>query len=255
MYPKVMWATGLAAAIISGGVSLMSAQTISVGEKVQADVEKYLKEAKVLAVEKEKDPGRTAIWRITLDDGQAQRQAVFKHANRTRPTLLPDSYKYELAAYELGKLLGINFIPPLVEREIEGIHGSLQLFLEDILKESNRRRKKIEPPDPQGFQDALDEIKVFENLVHDECQDAEDIFIHETDWKIWRIDFSEAFPPEPNLIPGCTISRCSKKLHQSLQNITDDQVIEKLGGYLNEEEIEALLQRKRLILKLLEDIS
>ena len=173
----------------------------------QIDIENYLRTAKIVSVEKDQEAGRTAPWRITLDDGGIVRQGFFKHVNASRPTILPDSYKYELAAYELNKLLDLNIVPPAVEREIESIKGSLQQYIKNFIRESDRKRKNIDPPDPKNFENTLEEIKIFENLVYDECLDTDDIFIQREDWKVWRVDFSEAFSPSSELLPGCKIRR------------------------------------------------
>jgi len=140
-------------------------------------------------------------------------------------------------------------VPPIVEREVSGRKGSLQLFLENCLKEKDRQRKKIEPPDAKSFADALEEIRVFENLVYDVCLDADDIWIHTETWAVWRVDFSEAFEPSPELLPGCEIERCSKKLYQGLGQIKDETLASAVTPYLNKAERKAFLQRKKLILE------
>lgn len=196
---------------------------------------------------------RTEAYRVSLDDGKIKRGGFLRFTDRTRPDVsIPDSYKYDLAAYELDKLLGFNRVPPAVEREVKGRKCSLQILIGDPLTEKDRRRKGIEPPDYENFKKNLEEIAVFENLTYSPSlcgQGAqEDILIeHLKDWKIWRVDFSEAFAPSPELIPGCEITRCSKKLYQNLLK-SDDKVIQaNLKRYLNSEEISTLLKRKEII--------
>jgi len=212
-------------------------------------MENYLKTARIVTVEKSTVGGRTAPWIISLDDGKTRLRAIFKHVNRRRPSILPDSYNYELAGYELGKLLDLDFVPPVVEREINGLNGSLQILVENTMTENYRERRNIEPPDQKTFENALEEIKVFENLVYDECLDRDDILIQKSDWKVWRVDFSEAFSPTLELIPGCEIKRCPKKLYNNLQKL-DEKVIEsRLKSYLNDEEIRTIVKRKNLIIE------
>lgn len=212
-------------------------------------MENYLKTARIVAINKSTVGGRTAPWIISLDDGKTRLRAIFKHVNRQRPSILPDSYKYELAGYELGRLLGLDITPLAVEREINGLKGSLQLLIEDSMTENYRKRRNIEPPDPKAFENTLEEIKIFENLVYDECLDRDDILIQESDWKVWRVDFSEAFSPTLELIPGCEIRRCSKNLYNNLQKMDEKLIESKLKSYLNDEEIRALVERKNLIIE------
>lgn len=219
------------------------------------EMENYLKTAETEFVDKESLPGRTAPWTIGLNDGTTERRGIFKHLNRPRPHMLPDSYKYDIAAYELSKLLGLKIVPPVVEREIEGITGSLQLFLVDCIKEIDRKRKKIEPPDPEKFQNDMEKIKVFDNLTRNEdCLNPDDVFIHNKDWRVCRVDFSTAFLPVVELIPGCSISRCPRKLYENLLNLDSELVKSKLLPYLNNQEIEALIKRKDLIVGIIQQL-
>jgi hypothetical protein len=212
-------------------------------------MEKVLREAKVETINKEWLGGRTGPWLITLADGPVKTRAVFRHVDRRRPHPTPDSFKYDLAAYGLTKLLGIELIPPVVERTIQGQEGSLQLFLENCVREKDRKRKKMEPPDPAAFSKALEVTKVLENLTYDECQDTDDLYVHRENWRVCRVDFSEAFAPVPELLPGCGFSQCSRNLYEGLLNLDEDTVRLALGGYLSQEEIGSLLIRKGLIIE------
>jgi hypothetical protein len=211
-------------------------------------LEKVLREAKVEKTEKEILGGRTGPWLITLNAGSVKQRAVFRYVDRPRPHPTPDSYQYDIAAYVLTKHLGIELIPPVVEREIQGRKGTLQVFLENCIREKDRKRKKLEPPNPKAFSNALEEVKVLENLTHDECQDADHTYVHRDDWRVWRFDFSEAFAPISELIPGCEITVCSRRFFQGLLKLDEVAVKSSLGRYLSSEEIGALLTRKDLII-------
>jgi hypothetical protein len=69
------------------------------------------------------------------------------------------------------------------------------------------------------------------------------------DWKVWRVDFSEAFAPSPELIPGCEITCCSKKLFQRLIDLDDNVIKANLKHYLNDRDMSMLLKRKKLIVE------
>lgn len=234
-------------------LTCLSLSSIQSSDQISWDQEKlenYLRTAEIISVEKNTEAGRTAPWKITLDDGKTRRLGHFKYINRSRPSLLPDCYKYEIAAYELDKILELNIVPPVVERVIEGTTGSLQIYLEGFIKEAERKIRKIEPPDPVYFQNMLEVINVFENLVHEEdCFDADDTMVNLDDWKVCRVDFSMAFSPELELISGCTINKCSHRLYQNLIQLDDLEVENKLKPYLSDLEIEALLQRKKIIIE------
>jgi len=211
--------------------------------------ETFLKKARVVSVTKEVVGGRTRPWVVLLDDGKMKRRAFFKHIDVRRPRPLPDSFKYEIAAYELTKMLRVEIVPPLLERVIEDTKGSLQVFVENCISERERQRKQLEPPDAGAHARALEGLKVFESLVYDECGDPDDTWIHEEDWRVCRVDFSEAFFPSVELPKGCPISVCPRKLYEGLLRLEDEIVILSLGNYLIKDEIDALLARKKLIIE------
>ena len=58
-----------------------------------------------------------------------------------------ESYKTEIAAYELDKLLKMDMVPPTVERQLDGIRGAAQLWVENIvgLKDAERDQTSRQP--------------------------------------------------------------------------------------------------------------
>ncbi len=227
---------------------------ITPGEMSREEEEIYLSTAAVVEYRREAVPGRTAAGRVNLDDGEIKRRAMFKIVDVTRPEPLPDSYKYELAAYALDKLLGFGKIPAMVEREIENTKGSLQIRVEDCTTLDDLQRKETTPPDSQALANALEEINVFENLIYKERDELDDILVHEESWSIFRVDFSQAFEPSPELIPGQEIKRCSKALFQNLQKLSDEVIKARIKDYLKDQEMSALLSRKALIIQTLKKL-
>jgi hypothetical protein len=220
----------------------------------QEKTEIFLATADIKSIEKNLELGRTNFWNITLIDEDKEVRAIFKHVDRPRPTLLPDCYKYEIAAYKLNKMLGLDVVPPVVERIVNGQKGSLQIMIENVFTDRDRKVKNLAPDDPSQFEKDLDVIKIFEILTADQCLDSADILIQEENWKVWRVDFSEAFSLS-SIVPGeCKIERCSCDLFDNLKNLDNGQLKKELGSYLNKEEINALCKRKQSILFALEKL-
>jgi hypothetical protein len=197
--------------------------------------------------------GRTDPWKVRLELNGVTRWAQFKYINRPRPEAIPDSFNYELAAYELNKFLGLDFVPPAVPRTIKDTLGSLQVFLENVIRESDRKRENLMPGDPEAFARAMADLKVFENLVYNGCGNEKDTLIEKETGKVWRVDFSEAFAPEKETIPGCEILRCSRKLYQSLVDWDEAKATALLGNYLNEQELRSLYARRALIVQIIQE--
>ncbi|MDH5468424.1 MAG: hypothetical protein OEY25_13485 [Candidatus Aminicenantes bacterium] len=222
----------------------------------QKETEQYLKRARI---ESDWKPSGTRgdSYFVNLDDRGIKKRGFLKFTNNLRPKVPTDSYIYGLAAYELDKLLDLNIYPPVVERRVNGRKASLQILINRYLDEDERKLKDITPPDPKKFFNALEEIKIFEYLVYDTAlclqTDPQDVLITE-EWKVWRVDLSEAFRPSPELIKGCEITRCSRKLYQNLQQTEDKKIRSKLKKYLNEDEMSALLKRKNIIIEILQKL-
>lgn len=229
---------------------------LSVGQATteQKELEAFLKNANFGPGDVQKGAlgGRNEPWRISLNDGKTARKAIFKYIDRPERRLNPVSYKREIAAYELSKLFATDIVPPVVEREVLGIKGSLQIMVEGCVSERDRLVLKINPSDPQAFENRMEEVNVFENLTF--CpRDPKDVLVHKDNWKVCRVDFMEAFDTLVEFLPEPTISRCSKRLYRGL--LTDSKVIEAtLKPYLTDKEIKALLERRTLILDKLQSL-
>lgn len=219
------------------------------------ETEQYLKKARI--TRRRPSGTRGDSYFVHLDVGGDKKRGFLKFSNYQRPRKPEDSYIYGIAAYELDKLLDLNIIPPVIERKVNGQKGSLQILVNVAFDEGERKLKNIIPPDSESFFNALEEIKIFEYLVYSTslCQrtDTQDILITE-EWKVWRVDFSEAFEPSPELIKGCEITRCSRKLYQNLKQTEDKKIKSKLKKYLNEDEISALLKRKNIIIETIKNL-
>lgn len=198
--------------------------------------------------------GRTDPWRIVLESGGVMRQAVFKYVDRRRPDLLPDSYHYELAAFALDSHLGLGLVPPVVERRIEGVDGSLQIFVDDVLPEAQRRERRLRPKDPGRFDAGMADLRVFQSLVYDDCRNDRDILVRIDDGAVFKVDFSEAFAPKHDLVPRCPILKCSRRLYGQLQAWDDASVAELMRPHLNDEEIRALNARRALVVRVIEQL-
>ena len=215
----------------------------------QSQIEAFLKEAKIGAVEKGVEVGRGAAWRVTLRDASGTQRAFFKYVNVRRPQVSPISYKYELAAYLLSKLLGVPVIPPVVERDVDGRKGSLQIYLEGCISETERRKAGMPAiADPRALADAFEEMALIEGLTA--CQhNPNDILIHKDTGRVCRVDFAEAFDPSPELPRAAARAiRCSRRLFAGLKAFDPAAAEAALAPYLNAAEIKGLLARRTLLL-------
>jgi hypothetical protein len=217
------------------------------------EMENFLKTATVVG----RGPGpggRTDAWRLTLEAGGSIRTALFKYIDRRRPDTLADSYKYDLAAYVLDKYLVLGYVPPIVEYKVDQIPGALQAFVSNSISEADRKERRIVPPNLEAFEKSMTDLKVFQNLVYDDCQNEKDTLVGRDDGKVLRVDFSEAFAPKKDLAQRCEIRKCSRLLYKKLNGWDDKTVAGLMAPYLSEEEIRALNVRRELIVRYIQKL-
>jgi hypothetical protein len=212
-----------------------------------SEIEAFLRTARVVEIQKSDEKGRTAPWRVILDGGGVLRRAMFKYVDRRRPHPFADSWRYELAAYELNRAFGLTLVPPAVEREIDGVTGSLQIFMEGAIRVEDLPRATGRAEDGRTDR-ALRSCRVFENLVSNACADARDTYVMPDDGRIFRVDFSSAFSPAARLLPDCEITCSSRTLYRALLGWDDRDMAAALAPYLNADERDALGKRRKFII-------
>jgi len=207
--------------------------------------------------------GVTQPKRLVLAQGGVRSKAVFRYvditAQRKRLSTggfvmyFRDNYINEVAAYELTRLMGLETIPPTVEREIKGEGGSVQMWLEGAMMETDRREQKIEPPDRLRFTRQFYDMRVFDNLINNTDRNSGNILL-DRDWRMWWIDHTRSFArskdiPAPNDIIGC-----SRMLFEAIKGLDDEEVTQTLRPYLPMPEIRALHERRKRLLALIEEL-
>ncbi|MFZ2054572.1 MAG: hypothetical protein WAU81_10285 [Candidatus Aminicenantales bacterium] len=220
------------------------------------DVRHFLLTAEIIKSE-EIGKGLTHPWRLTLTDGNLTHDASFKDVDiRTleagfagggRELNFSDSYHYNIAAYELACLLGIDdMVPVAVERKWQGKKGSLSWWVDVKMDEEERLKKGILPPDTRAWNRQMYKVRLFSQLVFDTDRNVQNILISE-DWKIWMIDFSRAFRTIRQLQEEKELLKCERTLLDRLHELVRDDVARAVGDHLTKWEIDALMSRRDLI--------
>ena len=155
-----------------------------------------------------------------------------------------DSYKYNIAAYQLAELLGMDdMLPVYVERKWKGESGSLSWWLAVQMDEQDRLKRKIQAPDPDAWNNQMYKIRVFDELVYDTDPNLTNVQIG-NDWKIYRVDFSRAFRQDKNLENAKNLVRCDRNLFAKLKALDGNELQQKTKGYLNKGEAQAVMARR-----------
>jgi hypothetical protein len=225
------------------------------------EAEVFLRTAEVVKIEDFDSKGITKPRKATLSDGELTVDAVFKtidtvHAkqklsNGQTVFRLKDSYKHEIAAYELDKLLGLGIVPPTVERKIHRDTGSLSLWVYGTMSEWHRAKvAKIPPPNPQIWNNQMFVIRLFMQLTWDTDYNNISNLLIDTDWHIWKIDSSRAFRADRELRREGTLTRFSRQALAALGELSRERLDGRLGPWLDRKQLDALWARRERILEL-----
>ena len=216
-------------------------------------IKQFLLTAKIVKSEHTKK-GVTEPWRFTLTDGTLTHDASFQAIDEHRPMMrlasgqtemnFIDSYKYNIAGYQLAELLGLDDIVPVyVERKWKGDAGSLSWWLPVKMDEVERHKQGLNPPDADAWNNQMHKIRVFDQLVYDNDPNLTNVLISEN-WKIWRVDFTRAFRLSKDLRNPTDLVRCDRKLFEKLKVLDADDLAAKTKGYLTKDEVKAVMARR-----------
>ena len=201
----------------------------------------------------------TGPVRVTLTDGSRTFRAVFKHEDTRYPEFrfsdgreveqARDSYRHEIAAYELDRMLGLDIVPPCVERKVGSRMGSLCFWVEGSMTEAERRERGLQSSDPVKYKGQLREIELFQQLIADlDYSDLRNLVVDE-DLRIHKVDSSMAFDADPDLLTGLYSSRLSRRLIRALEALDKKEMTEKLKPWLHKDQRGGLWERRNRILK------
>jgi hypothetical protein len=235
------------------GESSTAPQAFSDQEKEEFLLRADIVERKVL------DIGVTRSQRATLSDGKithdAHIQTIDVHKKRAQMTSrtyidFRDSYRYNIAAYRLDRLIGLNMVPVSVERRIDGEKAAVTWWIDDVLMmEKDRWEQGLGSPDARRWNKQMFKARVFNQLVYNSDPNLGNLLIT-TDWKLWMIDFSRAFRTFKQLPEPEGLRKIDRSLYEGLSRLDRGSLKRKTGAYLSPYEIKGILARRDKILEI-----
>ena len=162
---------------------------------------------------------------------------------------------YNVAAYRLDRLIGLDLVPVSVERRWHGRPAAYTWWVDDVLMDEGvRLKKKVEPPSIDAWNKEMQLIRVFDQLIYNMDRNVQNLLITK-DWRMWAIDHTRAFRLHHELRTPKDIVRCDRALLERLRQLDKRTLTQALGRYLNGFEIDALLARRDAIVALLESLG
>lgn len=218
-----------------------------------AEVIEFMRTASVVSI-KEIGSGITKPKKVLLEKDGVRMNVIFR-AHDSEKALAElrdgrrvrhyrDSYKLEVAAYHLAKLLGLDAIPPVVERTIGGKRGSVQVWIEKAMTETARLEKRILPPDMERWNQQMQRMRLFDLLVFNWDRHTDNILI-DPDWNLWMVDHTRSFRRETDTPYLSQIIICERRFWERLQQVDDETIRLRLRGILHNSELNGLLKRRQ----------
>lgn len=209
-----------------------------------AEIEEYLRTVEMLSFEN-LPAGVTKPKRARLPPGGPMQYLTWKTLQPAMYDGYFESYRSEVAAYELDKVLQLNMVPPTVERVYKGVHGAAVMWAAPT-----RSFKEFggagAPEPPAALQNAwvrqLVKAKMFHNLIAD-IDPNQGNWLVDPAWNLILIDFSRCFTADRSMKHELT--RVDPDLWARMQQLTEPVLTTAIGKWLaGRGELRALLDRR-----------
>lgn len=204
-------------------------------------LEDYLRTAEVVKME-DIPVGVTKPRRAYLAPGGLTDRMAWK---TIRPGIYSgywESYKSEIAAYELDKLLGLEMIPPTVERRVQGDLGAAVMWVSPIKSFKDLGGPPSAPADKlAAWSRQLIRAKMFDNLI---CNIDPNLgnWLVDPSWNLILIDHTRSFTTKKDMVHQLT--RVDRELWDRMKALTVESLTPALEKWIGKREIGAMIERR-----------
>jgi hypothetical protein len=226
--------------------------------------EEFLRTAEIVRSEPLKE-GVTKPYKLYLRKDGVEAKAAWKNPSGIQLGFL-EGWQYEIAAYRLDKLLGLNMVPPAVEREFQGKPGALVCWAENKYNLLQLVEQRIRIPD--SATEHTEKMKwlarAWDSLIANEDRTQQNILYTE-DWRLILFDHSRAFRSEGEFAERLMFGRNGIKFSSQgtpwlfrrlprwfvdkVRALTFEDIKTAVGTTLTDKEIKAVLARRKLLLE------
>ncbi|HTV01065.1 MAG TPA: hypothetical protein VMF13_11020 [Luteitalea sp.] len=151
-----------------------------------------------------------------------------------------ESYKSEIAAYLLSRHLGMDVVPPVVERQIGASKGAAVYWIENV-----RPWNPATPPKGPGarWSRQTSRMQMFDQLIANIDRNQGNL-LHDDAGHVYLIDHSRAFGTNPTLGTVKPPSQFDRALWLRMAALTKTDLETALKPWLTSTQIDALLSRR-----------
>ena len=252
--------------VVSVAFALLVVSQSAIGQQsaapslTQAEQEAFLKNAKVVRT-RGAGKGVTNTIRATLSDGTLTHEAQIQTIDESMQVFkgsqgvefnFKDSWRYNVAAYRLNRILQLGLIPVSIERTHNGKTGAFTWWIDDVLMDEGERiKKRAQVPDTEEWNRQMWHVRIFDQLIYNVDRNLGNLVIDKS-WNVWMIDHSRAFRLMEELKAPKDLRKVERGAFERLKAIDRPTVDKAVGNYLTSDEKRRMLQRRDAIVKLFE---
>ncbi len=226
-----------------------------------ADKENFLRQARIVSVENighgVTKPIRASLeLRGTRHDGQIQsvnKELPDFFGPDNKPVPMTDSWRFNIAAYKVDRLLDLNMACVAVSRAYQGKPAAFSWWVDDVMfEEVGRVKQGANPPDAEDFERQRAVSRTFDELVMNIDRNLANMLITKS-WRIALIDHTRCFTAYHGIRNKENLTRCSRALLAAMKKLKASDVASAVQKLLTQAEITALLARRDKIVTFFEE--
>jgi hypothetical protein len=206
----------------------------------EAEYEELLRTAKVTTIEK-LEIGVTHPRCAFVEPGLPFKRMAWKTLKPGTYNGFFESYRSEIAAYELDKLLGLGMIPPTVERHIKDEVGAAVFWVENV--KNWQVKHPVNGPDARAWAREWVRLKMFDQLSGNIDRNQGNI-LYDSEYHLILIDHSRAFRDVVVLDQYPKYSHVDPQLWERMQALTMETMQPTLGPWVSKGMLYAVLDRR-----------
>ena len=160
-----------------------------------------------------------------------------------------DSFSYNIAAYRLAVLLGMDNVPMSVARSVRSERTAVTWWVDDVaMTERERTAQGTYGPNPAYTVQQFYTMYAFDELIQNRDRNQGNM-LWTSDWKLWLIDHTRAFRPQVEIGQPARLTRISRSLLENLRRLSPEALEAATGDHLTGTQRSRVLQRRDLLVR------